>query len=179
MGEMEMVTTGEMEMEMMEAMEIMVMAMVAVIRAMDRTAESEANSRFENQRPVVHLPWFTKSLHVDMSPNHCNLWQKCHGLCWSYVFDVKSHFEDNGYSQGQYGRGQDSYHHEHYHHYHHHHNYDTNQAGTPGHRWYVQKDLDKSFAERMTGSCLTFYTTPDRFIFEERFLLQGLAIYII
>lgn len=37
MGEMEMVTTGEMEMEMMEAMEIMVMAMVAVIRAMDRT----------------------------------------------------------------------------------------------------------------------------------------------
>ena len=40
-GEMEMVTTGEMEMEMMEAMEIMaLMAMVAVIRAMDRTAES-------------------------------------------------------------------------------------------------------------------------------------------
>lgn len=49
MGEMEMVTTGEMEMEMMEAMEIMVMAMVAVIRAMDRTAESEANSRFETR----------------------------------------------------------------------------------------------------------------------------------
>ena len=46
-GEMEMVTTGEMEMEMMEAMEIMaLMAMVAVIRAMDRTAESVKQIRY-------------------------------------------------------------------------------------------------------------------------------------